>query len=367
MRAVLRVAFALGLLGAGSWAAVGNAAGDGVVSVPLSRASWYWHPVSADAPAAGVPSEPSAVPKGDLPVASRDGKGTPSKLTLLGFALPADSADGTVSAFDLTLTIDPSATNVVPSDLKVVVAPAQRDWLDGGTGQQDVSNAPPVDDTAVVDGTLTPDGKAVLFHASAVAQHWLSDVNYGLEVLPKPGYATPFQVSFLGRKSVTASMSYSPGGPTGTGAAPGGPGSSSPGSLGGTSPSTAGGAAPAGSTSLIPLLLGSAPSDASSGTASLLPGLPATAPSVAGPQAAPAPAVAPATVAAAEARPLAVISGSPPGGLIVTGGLLLGLLVLVSLLLGSDPEVSSVTEQPGLPSVLRHRATARLTAPDRPL
>lgn len=342
-----RAARALCALGTCAWMALAPATvAAAATGVPLSpqllQSNWYYHRLVSDAPAAGLPdAEPSNVPDGDLPVASRDGNGTASKLTALAFDLPKDATGGSFSAFDVTMTIDPNAANVIPSDLKLEAAVALRNWPNSKGGTQDTVNAPPVDADTAVPAKVSSDGKTFVFHVATLAQQWVDDVNFGLELLPAKGYTTPFQVSFLGGKNVKATGSYTPATagsssiPTTTAPAAG------TGATTGSAPTSVSG----------PPSLGVAPP-----TADLTGAPAASAPVVAGNPSATAPQVAAPAAPAAAVRALKPISSRPSTGLVVVGVAALALLVLLSIILGGEPEGVAVRRPSRLTAVLQDRA-----------
>lgn len=325
------------LLAPGTAAVAGTAV---QASPPLLQSNWYFHRMVSDAPVAGLPdAEPSNVPVGDLPVASRDGNGTPSKLSIIAFDLPKSATGGSVSTFDVSMTVDSNATNVIPSDLKLSAELALRNWSNGKGGEQDTVNAPPADAASAVPGTMSSDGKTVVFHVAGIAQDWLDDANFGLELLPAKGYATPFQISFLGGKAVRASASFTPGSAPVAAAPPAGSsttgtGASAPTSLSGT-PSL--GLPPGGPTVNVPTAL-TAPVAAPAAGASV--------PQVAAPTAATAAAI----------RPLQRISAAPTAGVLAVGVAALALLVLLSLTLGGEPPAAAARRSSRLTSVLQSRS-----------
>lgn len=323
-------------------------------SPSVLQSNWYWHKLNADAPAAGVPDpgEPSNVPTGDLPIATRDNAGTPSKIPLIAFDLPTDAVGGTVSAFTVTLTIDPNATNVMPDTPKLVAALALRNWANGTGGTQDTVNAPPADRSSSVPGVISTDGKSVSFAIPALAQSWADDSNFGLEVLPAKGYTTPFQVSFLGGKDVKAAMAYTPAAPT----------------LPVSQPAQAAPPPAAGSSGTAPLTLSpDLGTGLSSGTAPLSSGtVPASGPQVA-PQVQPGtPAVAPASVVQT-APSLQPVSSRPSAGLFWVAAAMAALLALVSLVLGGEPSAGQATSRSRLSAVLRQRASRPAPASAEPV
>lgn len=361
MRHARRSALALFVLGATCLlpATAAVAGSDVSAAPPVLQSNWYWHQVNGDAPVGGLPAapEPSGVPVGDLPVASRDGAGTSSKLPLIAFSLPKVPVGSSVTAFDVTLKVDANAQNVMSEVPKLVAEPALRNWPNGKGGEQDVPNAPPLESTLAVPGTASPDSTTWVFHLSGLAQGWLDDANFGFGIVPMKGYTTPFQVSFLGGKDVKATLTYAAAtdvppasGSTGTGAAPGA--------------ATAGGG---GSGSTPPLSLGGSTGvgglTGSSGTSTAVP--PALAgPSLAGPSAAQPQVAGPqvAAVPAAAAAAFAPVSSLPGVGLLVLGVGVLALLVLLSLTLGGQPGAVAVRRTSRLSSVL----TDRVRRPDGP-
>ncbi|MFN2537840.1 MAG: hypothetical protein ABR549_06760 [Mycobacteriales bacterium] len=301
------------------------------VPAPLLQSNWYWHHLQADAPVAGLPElpEPSNVPAGDLPVASTDGKGTPSKLSFVAFSLPAGPV--TVDDFTLKLTVDPAATNVTTDTPKIAVALPTRTWLNGPGGEQDTSSAPSLHETTAVVGTPSADGKTFSFALPALAQEWLDDTNVGLAIVPAPGYTTPFQLSFLGGAKVAATIAVTPQTviePPSTAPVPE---AAPPPSLGGS---------PGGAVS-PPVGNGSPPL-------------------VAGAQPQPAPQLGPVAPVTSQ-RALPEVSSRPTAALAWTGVLLAALLLLISVVLGGEP-VAAAQSRSRLQRVLRARSAAALPA-----
>lgn len=317
---------------------VAHAEGSVSASSALLQSNWYWHKAAADAPVAGLPDspEPSGVPAGDLPVASTDGKGTPSKLSLLAMSLPTVPAGSTVSAFTLTLTIDSAADNVTTETPKLVAELALRGWANGPGGDTDVVNAPPLQAASAVAGKPSADGKSISFAIPAIAQSWVDDINVGLGIVPAKDYTTPFQISFLGGKDVHATMDYTPAAPVPPAA--GGTGATT------SLPTSAGSAE--GSVSTAPLSgapslgqLGSGPTGTTGAAPVVVP------PITSGPAGAQ-----PTAPVATAFHPLAAVSGRPSSALLWAGAAVAALLVLLSLTLGGEPEA------------VAHRRTSRLDA-----
>jgi hypothetical protein len=330
-----RLLAALGVVAATVSAPVAPAlaAGDVQVNPGVLQTTWYWHHVISDAPVVppvAVPNEPSNVPDGDLPVASLDGQGARSKVSLVAFDISAAAPGSLVSAFTVTLTLDSAAQNVKTENPKLAAGLALRNWANGA-GEADPVNAPPVE--ALVEGVWSADGTTISFAVPQVAQAWVDDTNFGLELVPAPAYTTPFQVSFLGGDKVKAAMTFSPAVPETPDTTVPDPGTGVVG--GGTvPPPPVGGPVDTGS-------LGS-------------PGLP-------GVSSGPPPAVdtgqgsTPPTTFVPAATALPEVSNRPSGGLFWAGVGLVALLVLMSLVLGGQPQSAASARASRLTTVLRQR------------
>ncbi|MCW2544846.1 MAG: hypothetical protein JWM40_2398 [Frankiales bacterium] len=308
-----------------------QAAADVHVSPPLLQSNWYWHKLVAAAPVVVAdPGEPSLVPDGDLPVASQD-TGTPAKTSLVAFNLLGAGEGSTIDKFSVTLTVDSNATNLMLEAPQLDAGIAQRNWFNGPGGEADTYNAPPVESNQLVPGVWDSAGTAVTFTVNGLAQSWIDDANFGLEVLPHAGYTTPFQVSFLGGTAVKATMVYTPG--TAEEPVVDLPGVTLP---------------DAGGTAVPPVVSG-----------------PVTQPGIVGPivpggSSVPPPVVdqpAPTTVVPA-AQALPEVSTRPSAGLFWSGVGLLALLVIMSLILGGEPRSASAVRVSRLSTVLRSRSAA---------
>jgi hypothetical protein len=310
-----------------------HAATDLTTSPTLLQSNWYWHHVDKDAPVVPpveLPTEPSNVPDGDLPVASLDGKGSYSKVSTLAFDISAASPGSLVSAFNVTLTVDTGATNLKSENPKISAGLALRNWANGA-GESDTVNAPPVE--GLVDGVWAADGMTVSFAVPQAAQAWVDDSNFGLEVVPAKDYTTPFQVSFLGGSKVKATMTYSPPPPEvqqpdgSTGAVDAGHG------LVGGSP-----APPVVSGPTEPGFTGN-PSVSSGPPPAVDPGQVGTPP----------------TTVVPAAQSLPDVSSRPSAGLFWAGVGVVALLVVLSLVLGGQPQSGASARASRLTTVLRER------------
>lgn len=324
---------------AGPAASPAQAAAEQHVSPTLLQSNWYWHKLVNELPlAVADPGEPSLVPDGDLPVASHDGMGTPAKDLIVAFNLGGAGEGSTIDKFSVTLTVDGTATNVMLEAPQLVAGVGQRNWFNGPGGEADTVNAPPVDSTRLVPGVWASDGKSVTFVVNGLAQSWIDDANFGLEVLPQANYATPFQVSFLGGSAVKATMTYTPGSPVAE------PVVNEPPV---TAPENSG-------TSTAPEIP-AGPVDGGSG-------LSGTPPETGSPTV-PPPAVdqpAPTTVVPA-AQALPEVSSRPSTALFWSAGALLLLLVVMSLILGGEPQAASAARASRLTTVLRARSRSSYT------
>ncbi|MCU1588633.1 MAG: hypothetical protein JWN31_2126 [Frankiales bacterium] len=310
-----------------------QAAADQHVSPPLLQSNWYWHKLVASAPVVVAdPGEPSLVPAGDLPVSSQD-TGTPAKCSIVAFNLLGAREGSTIDKFSVTLTLDSSAVNLMLEAPQIDAGIAQRNWFNGPGGEADTTNAPPIESTQLVPGVWNAAGTAVTFTVNGLAQSWIDDANYGLEVVPHPGYTTPFQVSFLGGTNVKATMTYTPGSPVEDPVVDQ-PVDSPP--------------APVAEVPAPPAVTG--PLAGVSGTPAV-PEVPSTGvpPSVSNP--------APSTVTPA-AQALPEVSSRPSAALVWSGAALLALLVVMSLILGGEPQSASSARASRLTAVLRSRSRA---------
>jgi hypothetical protein len=321
----LIVALLLGGLATIGLAAAPFAHADDAVSVKPKalQSNWFWYQQAQRAEGTGLEAlpEPSGVPAGDLAVAytpggTPQGADEPSKETLLAFDLSGWPKDASVSSFSFTLKVDGPA-QVKTSQPDLIACLPQGLWSNGA-GDPYVEK-PAIDCSTSISATGRYDAGSTsyTFSIPAIAQRWISDVNTGVSIrqaTPKSGDPQPFQLTFTGANTVTATASYLPAVPVppassttepnpqpGTAADAGSSGTGSSGGLGvtnggGTTPTTdAGVAAP---------------------------------PAVAAPQLAPQPAAAIAHIGKAGSLP-------SPGFWLFGVGLLV-LLALVSLVLGDS-------------------------------
>ena len=310
-----------------------QAAADVHVSPPLLQSNWYWHKLVAAAPVVVAdPGEPSLVPDGDLPVASQD-TSTPAKVSIVAFNLLGASEGSTIDKFSVTLTVDSGATNLMLEAPQIDAGIAQRNWFNGPGGEADTTNAPPVESSQLVPGVWNSAGTAVTFTVNGLAQSWIDDANFGLEVLPRAGYTRPFQVSFKGGPAVKATMVYTPGTPE--------------------TPADPGVNLPDGSTSVPPVV---APPVSGPAPAPVLGGPIVTGPSSVPPPSVPAPTTTTPTTVVPAAQALPEVSTRPSAGLFWSGMGLLALLVVMSLILGGEPRAASAARASRLTTELRTRS-----------
>jgi hypothetical protein len=180
--------------------------------VPLARSAWFFTSVAnqVGAPAGPPVAEPTGVPQGDDAVAfSEDQTGASSKETLLQFSLPPGAASSTVTAFNFSISLDPSPTapQAGARGAPIVACLPTRAWSSGEG--QDSGSQPPVECSHAVAGVWK--GDTVTFSIARLAQSWVDDVNLGIALVNDPKNKTqPFQAVFSGGKQVAATLGYQP-------------------------------------------------------------------------------------------------------------------------------------------------------------
>jgi hypothetical protein len=338
---------------------------DDTVSVKpkVVQSNWYWYHQAQAAEGTGVEAlpEPSGVPNGDLAVTytpngtPRD-PNEPSKETLLAFDLSGWPRDATVSTFSFTVKLDGPA-QVKASQPALIACLPQGLWRNGA-GDPYVDK-PGIDCSSTISSAGRYDAASATytFAIPAIAQRWISDVNTGVSIrqaAPASGSTQPFQLTFTGPDTVTASGSYTPAAPVTDEVPP----PTQPNPQAGTpaAPSNGGAGSTGGLTSTGAL---DATTPAAGGTAA------------AAPQVAPTPQLAPASSALPH---IGKASSAPSIGFWLFGLALLVLLTLVSLALGdvagAPAAGSAAPARRGsrLDRALRHRrlsATRSLTLEPR--
>jgi len=177
------------------------------------QAAWFWQTAyeQANPPVAAGPApvtEPSGVPDGDLAVAHSSNDGSSSKMPALAFDLGAVKPGSIVDKFTFSVTVDsdPQAANT-PNPAVVACLPT-RLWPAALGG--DYTDEPAVDCSTKVAPKI--DGSTYTFEITQFAQQWLDDQNFGVALVNDPdNTSTPFQVAFTGAKTVKATMTYTPG------------------------------------------------------------------------------------------------------------------------------------------------------------
>jgi hypothetical protein len=175
-----------------------------------SRTAWFSTTVAdqAGAPVAPPVSQPTGVPKGDDPIAYTGGQaGASSAETLLQFALPRTAAAGEITAFAVSMSLDPSPTapQAAAQGAPIVACLPTRDWAAGEA--QNSSQQPTVDCSHATAGVWK--GNTVTFPIARLAQSWVDDVNLGVALVNDPKNNTqPFQAVFRGGKQIAATVSF---------------------------------------------------------------------------------------------------------------------------------------------------------------
>lgn len=197
---------------AAAWADAGTA------QPPAVATNWYWFgvqpSVGGNAAPAGLPTQASTVPDGDLGVGySASQTGPVDKLAAVGFDISAVPALSTFSAFSVALALDPDAHQVMQAQ-PALVACENIDAFKDAPGPSALSDAPPLSTPSCVKGTFDAKvGKAggYVFSLEGVANDWSAGTpNHGISVLPDPAVASPqpFTLSFLGKNGITVQAAY---------------------------------------------------------------------------------------------------------------------------------------------------------------
>ena len=203
-----------GVMLAGSFTAA-DASGTLSTKPGVLQAAWFWQTAyeQANPPVAAGPApvtEPSGVPDGDLAVAHSSNDASSSKMTAIAFDIGALKPGTIVDKFTFSVTVDsdPQAANT-PNPAVVACLPT-RLWPAALGG--DYTDEPAVDCTTKVAPKIA--GSTYTFEITQFAQQWVDDQNFGVALVNDPdNTATPFQVAFTGAKTVKATMSYTPGTP----------------------------------------------------------------------------------------------------------------------------------------------------------
>ena len=323
-----------GVMLAGSFTAA-DATATSSTKPGVLQAAWFWQTAyeQSNPPVAAGPApanEPSGVPDGDLAVAHTSSDGSSSKMTALAFDIGALKPGSIVNSFTFSVTVDsnPQAVNTGAAAAPIVACLPTRLWPAALGG--DYTDEPAVDCSTKV--TPKVDGSTYTFDITSIAQDWVDDQNVGVALVNDPDNTqTPFQVAFTGAKTVKATMSATPGTPVTSGTTP--PVASSGGTTsGGGSSTSAGGSVPAPS--------GNVPPDTSVATS----GSQGQAPQVAPPSTTPQ-LKAVAKVSAA--------SSAPGRGFWVGAAAFALLILLMSLVLGDQPQPVAAGGVSRLDRVLR--------------
>ncbi|HVA61002.1 MAG TPA: hypothetical protein VNG13_10785 [Mycobacteriales bacterium] len=328
------------------------------VHVALAQSDWYWREQKTDLAGQGI-SPPQAlpdqtVPAGDLAVAGPEGptgngsETGPDKATFLGFDVTSIPRGSTITAFRISLPVDPSsgAQQVNPTSTDILACASTSGWS-GGAGADSFSGKPSDSCTATSPKVTTPDkGKTFAVDIASIAQAWVAPgaLNLGVGITDSPTNTTaPYQVVF-GPKSalekLTASVTYLPPAPvvvaTASAAAPAPPANAPP-----AIPSAAGGGTVSSGGGVLPGPVPTVPASTTTATTTA---------------AGPAPVVAPTT--APRALTLAATSALPGAGFWVVAGLLFLLLLAVSLVLGDARVPVRTNRDRGVSRALRGRHSA---------
>jgi hypothetical protein len=212
-----------GVMLGGSFTAA-DATGTQQTKPGVLQAAWFWQTAyeQANPPVAAGPApatEPSGVPQGDLAVAHSSSDGSSSKMTALAFDIGTMPAGTLISKFTFSVTVDsdPQAANASPGDAPVVACLPTRLWPAALGG--DYTDEPAVDCSTKVKPKVA--GGTYTFDISQLAQRWIDDQNLGIALVNDPdNTGTPFQVTFTGAKTIKSSMTYTPGTPMPTSTTP---------------------------------------------------------------------------------------------------------------------------------------------------
>jgi hypothetical protein len=323
-----------GVMLAGSFTAA-DASGTTSTKPGVLQAAWFWQTAyeQANPPVAAGPApanEPSGVPDGDLAVAHTSSDGSSSKMALLAFDIGTLTSGSIIDSFTFSVTVDtnPSAVNSGAAAAPVVACIPTRLWPASMGG--DYTDEPAVDCSTKVMPKVN--GNTFTFDIPAIAQQWVDDQNLGVALVNDPDNTqTPFQVAFTGAKTVKAKMTATSGSPAVAATTP------PPGSFGGT---TSGAGSQAAPTGMAPPPAGNVPMDTSV-TATTDKGQ--------------APQVAPSTVSPKLAKVASVgaASSAPSRGFWIGAAAFALLILLMSLVLGDQPQAAGSNGASRLDRVLR--------------
>jgi hypothetical protein len=205
--------------------------------VLVETAAWFWSSqTSGSVPQAGVPypavpASTSGVPDGDLAVAykgetetKQDGTkvSVPDKETYLAWDIYFIPEGSYVDSFTFTMFVDTAAHNLIPPKVDQVPGQTPRGGqppivacvpsIGFGEGYGDSFDVKPADDcTDEIIGQYDATKNTYTFDATVYAQDWVDGKdNFGLAIRSMEDEDDPFQLSFLGKAKVTASISYTP-------------------------------------------------------------------------------------------------------------------------------------------------------------
>lgn len=296
---------------------------------PIDQSAWFWDEQISGVDVSGSPPEAvpdPSVPSGDVAVAGPEESGNPQKETYLQFDVSEIPPGSTIDSFVLTLPVDPSGTNLIPtgSAAPIIACAPEQSWP---PGQAEAFSSKPSDDCTTnspkVIGNRTNTSFSV--NIASIAEQWVepSGLDFGVAITNDPNNTTTvYQIDFGPASSLSSlqgAVTYTP-----------------PASIQVI-------------TTTVPATFATVPST--------VPPVPATSPVVAAPApSAPAPvettppttpapaiaALAPSTTTPPKAA-LAAASSTPPAGFWIVLILLLLLLVLASYTLGGVPVATEVT------------------------
>jgi hypothetical protein len=201
-------------------------------AVPLvDQANWFWaEQVGGTIPGSpGVPF-PTGIPDQTVPKGSNDlaVSGNPAqqnkepkgvdKEAYLSFGLATVPAGSTVNSFTFTVPLDQAANSAYdPNAVPVLMACAPKGgWGQGAIGQNgDQFDGKPQDDCAnAPEGTFDAAKKTYTFDITDLAAKWAKgDFNFGVAIRNADDYTTPFNLVLGPVEKITAAVDFSPPAP----------------------------------------------------------------------------------------------------------------------------------------------------------